>query len=192
MADYIVQNDPALVDDTINKVQNLKQTIEQETDQIMSQKACTDMIKDTDSTALINVKIDSNMSALPEINAIRIGTNPVLEGYPAGNQSIYIGATPSYIAVDNITSVGMGSSANLPYSCAVGSFSAANEASVVSVGSGTSNSNYGKRRIVNVKDPVNAQDAATKNYVDVRVPVPPTTGTFTLQSAGGIVNWVSA
>lgn len=67
------------------------------------------------------------------------------------------------------TAIGKGAESIGDYSVAIGSYSAAEEAKVVSFGDGSSNSTYGTRRLVNVKDPVNSQDAATKNYVDSKM-----------------------
>ena len=67
------------------------------------------------------------------------------------------------------TAIGLGATAQHNYAVAIGALSATTEDNAVSVGDGTSNATYGHRKIVNVKDPTNAQDAATKNYVDSKV-----------------------
>lgn len=78
-------------------------------------------------------------------------------------------SNPFYSVSLGFNSTTVNNSTTLPYSVALGSYSKTTEASTVSVGDGTTNSNYGTRRIVNVKDPTNAQDVATKNYVDSKV-----------------------
>lgn len=67
------------------------------------------------------------------------------------------------------TAIGTGATAQHDYAVAIGVLSATTEANAVSVGDGSSNATYGHRKIVNVKDPTNAQDVATKNYVDSKV-----------------------
>lgn len=57
------------------------------------------------------------------------------------------------------------------HSVAIGGYSTTSRASEVSVGDGSSNADYGTRYLANVRDPQNAQDAATKNYVDMFYPV---------------------
>lgn len=67
--------------------------------------------------------------------------------------------------------IALGSNANCSgnFSVALGNYSVATEANVVSVGDGSTNGNYGTRRIVNVRTPENANDAANKAYVDSKV-----------------------
>lgn len=110
------------------------------------------------------------------------------EGYGGNNASIAIGWATSSLSHK---SVAIGSHSKVESaadsSVALGSYSSATEANVVSVGSGgatmaltddmdeetkariQARAAAATRRIVNVTDPTNAQDAATKNYVDTQL-----------------------
>ena len=110
------------------------------------------------------------------------------EGYTGNNASIAIGWVTSSLSHE---SVAIGSHSKVESaadsSVALGSYSSATEANVVSVGSGDATmaltddmdaetrtriqarAATATRRIVNVTDPQNAQDAATKNYVDTQL-----------------------
>lgn len=93
-----------------------------------------------------------------------------------GISAISLGYQAKADTFDTI-SIGYKADSKTQYSIALGSFSVAEEDSVLSIGDGSTNSNIGTRRIVNVKDPVNNQDAATKNYVDGVVLYDNTAGT---------------
>ena len=86
---------------------------------------------------------------------------------PSSNyiNSVAIGAS-SLVEASDATCVGKSSHTAGNYSVALGANSTTAEASVVSVGDGSESTEYGKRRITNVADPTNAQDAVTKNYAD--------------------------
>ena len=77
--------------------------------------------------------------------SIAIGSNSVANGYG----TVVIGGST------------VGRQINHTYSVALGFGSTATADSAVSVGDGSSNANYGKRKIVNVKDGVSDSDAAT-------------------------------
>ncbi len=73
--------------------------------------------------------------------------------------------------VSNLNSVALGGATEAmgDHSVALGGNSVADEENTVSVGNGSHRRNPETRRIVNVTDPQNSQDAATKNYVDTRI-----------------------
>lgn len=119
-------------------------------------------------------------------NSVVIGYNTVDQG----QASVVIGLQARS---DNASGVAIGDAAQYTSSCgiaigynaycygdnsvALGRNSRAGEADTVSVGSGNSRySTIVTRRIVNVTDPTNGQDAATKNYVDTAIAAIPTGG----------------
>lgn len=89
-------------------------------------------------------------------NGIAIG-----QGSSANNtHSVGIGVSANANGFDAVT-IGSYASTTANNSVAIGNSSVANEANIVSVGSSSL-----KRRIINVQEPTNATDVATKNYVD--------------------------
>lgn len=163
----------------------------QSTTNVMSQKAVTDSLKDPALSSTMNVRIASmhSVTSGTQKRGVLIGTNG---SGGTGDGSVFIGSTVAGATPSQATALGFYSKTSASYSVALGAQSTATVASVVSVGDGSSDANYGTRRIINVKDPQNTQDAATKVYVDVRVPTPPTTGTYTLQSVNGVTSWIQS
>lgn len=177
-----------------------------ETD-VMSQKAVTDAIP----TKLSDLEKDINY-VINNANGneqLAIGENSSTT-YPGGiaigksaksiNDNISIGEEAK--AQSNVSIITIGTNTNAEGSCsiaigretktnvegrhsvAIGSYSVAREPEVVSVGAGSDNETYATRRIVNVGDPINAQDAATKKYVDEKVASSGGSGVIIEQSTG--------
>ena len=114
---------------------------------------------------------DTTAAQASDNNAIAVGGN----SNARGDNSVAVGwgalaATTNTTVVGNIagatgyngTAIGKGANADGVNSVAVGQGSYANELNTFSVGTSSS-----KRRIVNVAEPVNDTDAATKGYVEI-------------------------
>lgn len=137
------------------KVPTIVQTRGTSENDLMSQKAVSN-----------NMLLGDNVKTTGISNVISIGNNSKCYG----NYCVTIGDTATCGDSFSKYAVAIGkNSTSYNYSVALGSYSKTEEQSVVSVGDGSTSTYYGKRRIINVKDPVNSQDAATKNYVDNKV-----------------------
>ena len=136
------------------------------------------------------VSIGSNANA--STLAIAIGPRSYAEGYGSNMGGIALGENANTrdsaaVAIGANSSVTRPSGGRAQYSVALGAYSTATEEGVVSVGSGDATmaltddmdektkariqarAAAATRRIVNVTDPRDAQDAATKNYVDTKI-----------------------
>ena len=136
------------------------------------------------------VSIGSNANA--STLAIAIGARSYAEGYGSNTGGIALGENANTrdsaaVAIGANSSVTRPSGGKARNSVALGSYSTATEEDVVSVGSGATTltlsddmteeeqaiarlaSDVPTRRIINVTDPRDAQDAATKNYVDTQL-----------------------
>lgn len=141
------------------------------------------------------VSIGRNANA--DIIAIAIGLRSHAEGYGSNMGGIALGENASTrdsaaVAIGANSSVTRPGGGRARYSVALGSYSTATEDGVVSVGSGVTTltlsddmteeeqsiarlaSDVPTRRIINVTDPRDAQDAATKGYVDTKISEIPT------------------
>lgn len=86
------------------------------------------------------------------------------------DRSVVVGSQAAITAGPGAVAIGAETAVSAARSVALGYASKATEGAVVSVGSGDpSDDRQATRRIVNVTDPRDAQDAATKNYVDTQL-----------------------
>lgn len=134
------------------KLPNIVQTIGTSETDVMSQKAVTNNTCFGNGASAINGTISiGNDSKSSNQETVAIGNSATSSGGGYG------------------VSIGRSSSATGYMSVSLGAWSTATENSIISVGDGSTDTDYGTRRIVNVKDPINDQDAATKKYVDDKV-----------------------
>lgn len=196
MADYISSHSGSQIDGAVDTVLNIQQTTGENTGYLMSQKAITDAITvaqteivqttGTSTTAVMSqnavttmydstIQIGNNADSGSGSQSIAIG-NSAKTGGNNGNIAIGFssnatggspgialgnGATASGI---NTVAIGNGAETTAYNGVAIGANSECTEEYTVSVGG-----SFGKRRIVNVTDPINPQDVATKNYIDNRI-----------------------
>ena len=142
---------------------------------------------DCGATGNYAIAVGQNAEATAD-GSMAIGTSRYNETSATVNDAISIGSGTTSASQNGIA---IGYYAELPEganeSVALGSYSSATEPNVVSVGSGDAamaltddmdketkariqaRAAAATRRIVNVTDPQNAQDAATKNYVDTQL-----------------------
>ena len=88
------------------------------------------------------------------------------------------------------TAIGYKTKVSANYGVAIGYLADCREESTVSFGDSNGNV-WSTKRLCWVADPINPKEAANKNYVDIRVPIPPSNGTYILKSVDGITSWVS-
>lgn len=196
MADYISSHSGSQIDGAVDTVLNIQQTTGENTGYLMSQKAITDAITaaqpeivqttGTSETAIMSqkaittmydstIQIGNSANSGSGSNSIAIGSDANCGG---NNGNIAIGASSNAtggspgialgigarVSAINTIAIGNGAETTANDSVAIGSNSECTEEYTISVGG-----SFGKRRIVNVTDPTNPQDVATKNYIDNRI-----------------------
>lgn len=171
---------------------NVVQTTGTSTTDVMSQAAASQLVYPSGyETSKTKVAIGSSAAATGALS-VAIGPSASSAGYASvalgrntsssNNYNVAIGqgATASgqqSVAIGGNENAGQTTAysaaiATGNHSIAIGWCSYANAANVVSFGNPSRSTAYGGpfyRRIVNIDDPTNAQDAATKNYVDTAV-----------------------
>ena len=189
-----------------NNVNIVQETGNSETD-AMSQKAVTDAIPtkiselENDSKYIANNAAGGLSTSLGE-RSDASGASGVSVGYlsqASGDFSTALGYYSeagtdksqsqctaigyfSKVTADGGTALGKGTKVTSAQSVAIGCYSEANETRVVSFG----DSVWGGRRLINVKDPIDNQDAATKNYVDLQIANVPSGGNINVTQEIGI------
>lgn len=171
MADYISSHSGSQIDGAVDTVLNIQQTTGENTGYLMSQKAITDAITSaqpeivqttgTSETAIMSQKAVTNMYD-GKIN-VDDTLSLVGEGIRNINTNAWVSGVGANIVIskDQGCCFGAFSKCTARMGVSLGTNSVCDEEDTVSVGS-----DYTKRRIVNVADPINPQDVATKNYID--------------------------
>lgn len=136
------------------------QTTGTSTTDVMSQNAVTSMVyQDPATRSLIQIGNGANANGNW---AVSVGASASV----SGGYSLALGGGAKVYVSDG-AAIGAASNVSHDYSVALGYNSRTSATNQVSVGRGSaSGSGPATRSIVNVTDPTNAQDAATKNYVD--------------------------
>ena len=165
------------------KIPGVVQTTGTSTTDVMSQKAVSDNLVlgsgarklNTNSIAIGGSTSSGTQTSTGSSVAIGFSAQAMESGCVAIGEKakankisgVAIGEGSTVGTYSNGTAIGTSAQlvSNAKGSVALGYLSKAREELVVSVGSGDTYNDYTTRRIVNVKDPVNNQDAATKKYV---------------------------
>lgn len=174
MADYISSHSGSQIDGAVDTVLNIQQTTGENTGYLMSQKAITDAITasqpeivqktGTSETAVMSQKAVTNMYD----GKIEVGGSLSLVGEDirnTNNANFSSGVGSDIVISQNFGSAfGAHSKCNAEYGVAMGAYSECNEEWTVAFADAPRT-----RRLVNVTDPINPQDVATKNYIDNRI-----------------------
>lgn len=174
MADYISSHSGSQIDGAVDTVLNIQQTTGENTGYLMSQKAITDAITaaqpeivqttGTSTTAVMSQNAVTNMYN----GKINVGGSLSLVGEDiqnTNNANFTSGVGSDIVISQNFgCSFGAYSQCNAEMGASIGAHAVCDEEFTVSVGEPDRT-----RRIVNVTDPINPQDVATKNYIDNRI-----------------------